>query len=144
MSNKEDLILEEYKLYVGTAEKVSDRRHSTNSYFLTINSVVLGLSGYFIASGMKAMYIAIPVIGLLISILWFEMICNYRRLNKAKFDVIHEIEKRLPISLFKMEQDILERSKYRKLSKIENCVPLVFLIFYLAILAFTLSAYIKL
>ncbi len=38
--------LEIYKLYVEMADRISSRRHNTNSFFLTINSAVIAVLGY--------------------------------------------------------------------------------------------------
>ncbi len=38
--------LEIYKLYFSTTENASDRRQKANSFFLTINTAVIALSGY--------------------------------------------------------------------------------------------------
>lgn len=38
--------LELYKLYLSTAEKVSDRRLQANTWMLSVNSAVVGLYGY--------------------------------------------------------------------------------------------------
>ena len=38
--------MELYKLYLGTTESVGDRRQKTNSFFLTINTAVVALTGY--------------------------------------------------------------------------------------------------
>ena len=39
-------LLEQYKLYVEMADRVSQRRLTTNSYFLSINSAILAFVGY--------------------------------------------------------------------------------------------------
>ncbi len=35
-----------YKLYLATAEKVSDRRAQANAWMLSVNSAIVGLYGY--------------------------------------------------------------------------------------------------
>ena len=38
-------LLEEYKLYVNLMDKTSERRSSANTFFLTLNSAIIGLMG---------------------------------------------------------------------------------------------------
>src|SRR5664279_3357369 len=41
-------LIEQYKVYVATADKISDRRQAANSYFLAVNSALLAFMGYAI------------------------------------------------------------------------------------------------
>jgi len=36
-------LFEQYRLYIGSAEKISDRRQNANSYFITINTALIAL-----------------------------------------------------------------------------------------------------
>lgn len=47
-------LLEQYKLYVGMADKISERRQSANSYFLSLNTALLGFVGYMNSIGVKS------------------------------------------------------------------------------------------
>src|SRR5256885_4461010 len=40
------IFLEQYKLYVEMADRISSRRLTANSFFLTINSAIIALGGY--------------------------------------------------------------------------------------------------
>lgn len=138
MKNKE-IILEQYKLYVNTAEKVSDRRQSSNNYFLTINSVILTLLGYLVTTSIEFWYLLIAMVGIIISYFWLKTIKSYRQLNSGKFKVIHDIEKKLPVSLFKDEWSYLGRGKtkqYIKLTAVEKGVPIIFMLMYIFIIIF--------
>jgi len=48
MSEREaSLLIEQYKLYVELMDKVSERRHQANSFFLTVNTIlVTALTGF--------------------------------------------------------------------------------------------------
>ena len=56
LTGNKEIILEQYKLYVNTAEKNSDRRQSTNNFFLTINSIFLTFSGYLTTTNINNWY----------------------------------------------------------------------------------------
>jgi len=137
--SKEDkeIILEQYKLYVGTAEKVSDMRQTANTFFLTINSVLLTYTGYLTTTSTELWYFVVALTGILISYFWREIIKSYRQLNSSKFHIIHDIEKKLPIALFTDEWEYLGRGKnkdYSKLTVVESKIPLVFIVLYVAII----------
>lgn len=39
-------LLDQYKLYVEMADRISQRRTTANSYFLSVNSAILAFAGY--------------------------------------------------------------------------------------------------
>lgn len=135
---KEDIILEQYKLYVETAEKVSDRRQSSNNFFLTLNSVLLAFTGFLTGLSFAIWHIILAFAGVCISILWLLTLKSFRNLNTGKFKVIHCLEEKLPIKLFKDEWQCLgegkDRKRYLKLSVVEQGVPIVFMILYILII----------
>lgn len=135
-------LLEQYKLYVETAERVSDRRQSANNFYLSLNSAISVLSGYLSATIKDFWIILVAFTGILISLAWIQNINSYKQLNSAKFKVIHEMEKYLPASLFKTEWiDYLEEGKgekYKKLTTVEKNVPKIFIILYVIIIVFSI------
>ncbi|MFC1560866.1 hypothetical protein ACFL4V_00145 [Candidatus Latescibacterota bacterium] len=138
MIKEEDIILEQYKLYIETAEKVSDRRQSSNNFFLSLNSVLLAFTGFLTSLSFALWHIIIAFAGVCISILWLLTLKSFRNLNTEKFKVIHCLEEKLPIKLFTDEWKCLgegqSRKKYLKLSVVEQGVPIVFMILYLLII----------
>jgi hypothetical protein len=149
--NKEqNLLLEQYKLYVGTAERNSDRRHLSNNFFLTFNSLILTGAGYLTTTDKDSWLILLSILGIIIAFLWLTTINSYRQLNTGKFKVIHEIEEKLPYPLFKKEWEYLGQvknsKKYKKLTVVETGIPCVFIIMYgiflfIKIIPFLLSSF---
>jgi hypothetical protein len=142
-SKFDDHLLEQYKLYVDSSQKLSDRRLSTNNYLLAINSSLLTLLGLFasLISYHKPL-IMIPIAGFLLSLAWFLLLTSFKRLNGAKFDVIHELEGNLPANVFKNEWHLLKSGKrrpYTAMSDLERLVPVLFLIFYSVVAVFILT-----
>ena len=45
-SKFQEHLLEQYKLYIETAEKVSDRRNNLNTFYLTLTTTSAGVIGY--------------------------------------------------------------------------------------------------
>lgn len=131
-------LLEQYKLFVGTAERISTSRMSANNYLLTVNAFLVTLYGIAPSFGSSLVWkIAIPIAGILVCIAWLALIRSYRNLNAAKYRVIHEIEQHLPAALFEREWDVSERGvgrAYRPLTHIEPCIPWVYGFLYLTFL----------
>lgn len=129
-SSKGD-ILEIYRIHVEMADRVSQRRHSANSFYLAINTAIFG--GYVIISLPFFDHIkiaAISMAGVAICVLWHRILQRYKTLNEAKFRVICEIEKNLSISPYRMESKILYGDNTDKthntLNRVEKYVPFVF------------------
>jgi len=126
--------VEQYKLYVETAEQNSSRRLAANSFFLTINTGISALFGYMASfKQVDAMIaqLAVPVAGIMLSYFWYRLIVSYREMNRAKFKVIHEMENHLPFKAFDAEWEAVEQGKnpkkYRPYTNIEAAVPWVFI-----------------
>lgn len=125
--------LEQYKIFVNSAEKVSDRRLNSNKFFITINSLIVTLLGIFIEKSSFFMLV-ISIVGIVISVLWIKSIINYSELNSVKFKIINEIEDDLPLYLYKKEWDILGKNKkYNTLSKTEKYIPYIFICVYISL-----------
>lgn len=139
-------LLEQYKLFVESADRVSERRTSANNYLLTVNAFLVTLYG--LAAGWgdnRAWAFVVPVAGVLVCITWLVLIRSYRNLNTAKFKVIHELEEQLPAALFDREWEHAQRGEgkaYKPLTHVEPYIPFVFAALYLilAIYAFTAPA----
>jgi hypothetical protein len=133
----QDHLLEQYKIYFESADRISSRRQSANSFFVTINTALIALTGYVCLGSDAAHgpYWLVGLSGVILSYMWYRLIRSYRDLNTAKFKVIHEIESHLPISPFDAEWEAVGRGKNRKLylpfTHIEIYVPWIFLILHI-------------
>ena len=123
-------LLEQYKLYVQSAENVSARRVASSRYLLTLNVALAALYGLQSAGfGQSYWMLAISVIGILVSVLWYLIIKSHSDLNRVKFDVIHEFEEHLPAEMYKYEWELAEKGQgktYRAVTRIERCIPILF------------------
>jgi L-asparagine transporter-like permease len=130
-------LFEQYKLYVQSAEKISERRVSANNYLLTVNAFLVTLYGLLAASPYKGGWvILVPVAGFLVSLTWHRIITSYRDLNTVKFKVIHELEREMPASLYHYEWHKAEEGQgkvYHPLTHLERWVPLVFTVLYVVL-----------
>lgn len=135
-------LLEQYKLYLSSAEKISDRRQTANTFFLGLNTAFLSLLAWVNTkpeTGSSLVFIAASLSGAIVCYFWYRMMRSYRDLNTAKFKVIHAIERRLPLSMYDAEWDVLQygqnRGKYWPFSHIEMKVPWIFIAIYTVVLA---------
>src|SRR5262245_14541428 len=131
-----------FELYLATAEKVSDRRAQANSWMLSVNSAIVGLYGYLQADKMpvgttqKAIWLwAIPAAGVIVCMAWAALLASYRKLNRAKFAVLSQLEADLPVPPFTREQEIYNSDKRTSFSQIERWVPGCFILLYAVMLA---------
>ena len=127
-------LLEQYKLYVETAERVTEKRQTANTFFMTITASIFAISSYFASTLGTLLTIVMPIVGVFVSLIWFKSVKSFRQLNSGKYKVIHELEEHLPASLFAVEWEYLERGegkKYNKLTVIESYIPVIFILLYL-------------
>ncbi|WP_052169720.1 RipA family octameric membrane protein [Pseudobutyrivibrio ruminis] len=134
IDNTNTELFEIYKMYVETAERVSEKRGNTNNFFLAINMAVvtvININGFDCSN----YWWAISFAGISISVLWFASINSYKQLNSGKYKVIEELEGKLSANVFSYEWEILgrgkDKTKYCKVSKLEKIIPCLFGIIYI-------------
>lgn len=126
-----------YRDYVASADTISSRRATANSFFLTVNTAYLGARGYFEVASNEGTLIQ-AIVGILFCLVWARMINSYKTLNSAKFRVIQMMEQQLPLAPFTAEEFVYARapSRHTALSSVESLVPLFFALLYLAVAVF--------
>lgn len=129
-------LLEQYKLFVDMSDKLSTRRGHTNMFFITILSILFSLLNIFVENQIfinvySWEFILVLSLGILLCITWYINISSYKKLNTAKFVIIHEMEKSLPFESFKKEWDEVQKrpaiKKYSELTTIEQFIPFIFI-----------------
>jgi len=126
---------EQYKLYVQMADKVSARRATTNSFFLTANSFLFVAMGALF--GNSQLFIFVPIIlivGIFFSISWVYLIKHYKALNGCKYKVINAVEANLYVNGFltewKLWKEQDDSKKRRRLTNIEIWIPMSLITLY--------------
>ncbi|HTD58390.1 MAG TPA: hypothetical protein VK672_05800 [Solirubrobacteraceae bacterium] len=133
-------ILEQYKLYVEMADRISARRALANTFFVTLNTAALTLIGALSKgySHVAVEWLVIPLVILLtLCLAWFWLVRSYRQLNAGKYAVVGALERRLPASPYwSGEWSALgegrDKARYWPLTHLEQWVPCVFAAAYLA------------
>lgn len=144
----QDAILQQYKLCVEMADRVSARRNLTNTFFLSLNSGVVALLGAA-GGGLGGLPVLVLIAGLIILLgqctAWYVIVRSYRQLNGAKFRVIGAFEDRLPAYAYSRAEwtalgEGRDWRRYLPLTHVEQWVPGIFAAAYvLGLLAVTLS-----
>ena len=135
-------ILEQYKLYVGMADRISQRRQMAHAFFIAVNTALVALLGLASPDELELpdslWFPAVGIAGVILSFTWYRLIRSYRDLNSGKFKVIFQIERQLPIRPYEAEWEILGRgqdpSLYRPFTRIESLIPWVFMLLYVMLI----------
>lgn len=137
-------LLEQYKLYVQSAENVSARRVASSRYLLTLNAAFIALYGLQSASfGQNYWTLIVPVTGVTVSLLWYLIIRSHANLNRIKFDVIHELEHHLPAEMYRYEWYLVKKGKgktYRTVTTFEQWIPILFAALHVGLAAMVILA----
>lgn len=133
-------ILEQWKTCAELANAITEKRNSANMTFITLNTAILAVNSF------SAVFIdaVLAVIGIIISVLWLCTVNSYLKLSKAKYDVILELEKRLPKQPFRDEWELLaNKYNYTGLMYFEKWLPIVFCILFVIVLLVSTKEYWK-
>lgn len=143
MSTPDARELDLYKLGAELADRVSARRASANSYFLTVQTTLIAVVGLLspdLTTNSTKVRLVVTAAGVLLSACWWMSLRSYRELNSAKFDVLRDMEDRLPVRLFADEWAKLQarpssllRPRYSELGRNERTVPWIFAVLWVGL-----------
>lgn len=119
---------EQYKIFVESAEKNSEKRVTQNNIYLTIN---LAFLSYILFQNPNLVETIITsFVGLIICLVWLLTIINFCKRNKVKFDIINEMEEEFG-NLYKEEWKRI--SILTPLSTYEKFLAIIFMMVYIII-----------
>ena len=120
-------VMEQWKTCVEQANSNTEKRNNSNGLFITLNT---GLFAVITFTGDNKS-ILLSVVGIVVCVLWLNMIRSYQQLSCVKYDIVNEIESKLPLAPFTYEWEKLKlEHNYIGLTKIEQAIPRVFLFIY--------------
>lgn len=131
-------ILEQYKIYVEMADRISSRRATANAFFLTLNTLLVTLMSLCFDRLSLFSAIIICITAVMFCFAWKRLILSYQQLNTAKYIVIGEMETKLPASPYwSAEWKTLGEGRnpklYKPLTDVEKWVPIIFILIYIVI-----------
>ncbi|WP_399887149.1 hypothetical protein ACGH7X_22025 [Streptomyces sp. BBFR51] len=135
-----EAVLEQYKLCVEMADRISSRRNLTNTFFLSLNSAVVAVAAAVSAGSLSRLSVPLLLAGLVVLLAqcaaWCVMVRSYRQLNRAKYAVIGALEERLPAFAYSRAEwgalgEGRDWRRYLPLTYAEQWVPVVFAVSYL-------------
>ncbi len=140
-------LLEQYKLYIEMADRVSARRSSTNILFLTLNSMILTAFSFLFEKAPMVIpqwLICLPIGGVVMfNLVWCMLILSYKRLNTAKYSIIVQIEQNLPINPYDKEWKWLDPGnnikKHLPFTVLEKYIPIGFILMYITLAYYLLT-----
>ena len=127
-----DRAFDQYKLAVEMWDRIRARRQLSNSFYLSINSAIVGATAL---SPLQFLPRDLAIIGIVICILWIASILNYRSLADDKYRVVTELEELFPSSPFSAESKF--GKKRRPFTWVERCIPIAFALLYVSLLVST-------
>jgi hypothetical protein len=147
-------ILEQYKIYVEMADRVSARRSQANAFYISIISGLIALFSLVPNKNVTSspplfLLFLVAFLGLSLCFFWYINIQSYKQLNSLKFKVIHEIENHLPFSCYQREWEILKSLEkeqprsYIRLTSIEKNIPFLFSIPFFILLLYVFIVFLN-
>jgi hypothetical protein len=138
-AEQKKLLFEQYKLAVEMATGISVRRQAANNFYIglvsgfgVLHSLFEKFAPTFSQSPRERVLLILPIC---LCVVWWLTIYSHRRIDKVKWDVICELENKLPDTPFTSETKKLG-SKSFNLTKTELAIPiLVGLVFLLLIVS---------
>lgn len=125
-----NVLLEQYKLYVEMADRVSARRIEINKFYTSILAGLLAVVSVVVEKNVFSgfqdiVFVAVSLLGILLCAIWIVNIHSFRQLNSMKFKIIHEMESNLPFRCYEREWEILQnkKRKYLRATLVEQLVP---------------------
>jgi len=152
----EDRQFKLFELAVEMADRISARRATANALFVTLHTALIAAIGLVrprrleeVGVGKRLVednfgLVLASVLGIVLAVTWWLLLRSYRHLNRAKFQVIDELEEKMPVRIFRREWELLKkdpvkpfRQRYRELGVVEQAVPVAFIVIYvIAIIRF--------
>lgn len=126
---------------VDLADSIISKRISSNNIYMSIETALIAVV-CFVHDWWD--YITCFV-GIVIAVLWFFSVLDYRSLSAVKYKIINDIEEKLPVQPISYEWKLIRAEKkyhYFGNSKIEIIIPIVFgLLFVASIICLSIFGY---
>lgn len=146
----EDIMLKQYEMFVETSEELVRRKQNVNNYYITMNSLLIGIITGALTmeekvnlgeTSIEASIVVVcllSLVGGIICFSWNSVLQSYADLNSSKMTIISYIESKLAYNLYDTEWQLVSKKmgnrKYKSFSKKERFISKLFLGMYVILL----------
>jgi hypothetical protein len=135
--------LEQYKAYLGDLGNIGTRYATSNGFYLSVVTALLGILAYTTAGGalltsQAYLAMAVPAFAIVVCLIWWKTIAYYDNLFAAKFQVLCEIEEKGQLlHIYEREYELIKAGKPpHSMLKHDRLVPLVLIFAFSAVLIY--------
>ena len=130
-----NLLVEQYKILLSTSESLIERRQKLTTTYLSIFSVMLPVLSAMLTFEQAFLQLGaffVSSICIILCLSWRGTIISYGKSNRAKFAILEEMEKQLPVAMFASEWLVLKRitTRYKSFTNRETTIPVIFIAIY--------------
>ena len=142
-----DVAMKQYEMFVETSEELVRRKQSVNSFYITINSLIISivLAAFALSEklnvfgqsiGSSTIIICLSsIVGCIICFSWHSLLQSYADLNSSKMKIISYIETQLAYNLYDTEWQLVSKKmgnrKYKSFSAKEKFIAKLFFALYI-------------
>ena len=146
LDGKQDRLIEIYKLQVQLVNNISNRRTTTNRFYLLVMSALTVIFSALLRNldklpkelvdivSVEWIIVSLGVLGITLSWIWCLSINAYLRVNSRKYKALNKLEDALEYQFFKSESEFLgnieKGTTYWQRSLIELTTPGLFFLFF--------------
>jgi hypothetical protein len=137
--------LAQYQAYLGDLGNIGTRYATSNGFYLSVVTALLGILAYTTTNGAFAssqayLAVAVPAFAILVCWIWSRTIAFYGNLFAAKFKVLREIEEAGQLFPVYKQEDmfIAEGKPPRSMLANDRLVPLLLALLFFVVLLYML------
>lgn len=150
-----EIAMKQYEMFVETSEELVRRKQNVNSFYISLNSLILGaISAVFVlgdqvqvlgtaVSLSTALVCLFTLVGGIICFSWHSVLQSYADLNSSKMKIIAYIESQLAYNLYDTEWQLVSKKmgnkKYKSFSKKEMFIAKLFVALYILLFVVSLA-----
>ena len=150
LDEKQNRLIEIYKLQAQLANNISNRRTTTNRFYLLVMSALTVIFSALLQNLNKLpdelidivpiewIIVSFGILGITLSWIWCLSINAYLRVNSRKYKALDKLESELEYKFFKSEAEFLGRiekgTTYWQRSLIELTIPGIFFLLFVGLL----------
>ncbi|MGL5617609.1 MAG: RipA family octameric membrane protein [Metamycoplasmataceae bacterium] len=122
---QKEILLEQWKKCVDSAEKWTNSRERNNLLLLTLISLLISSPVSLLSTKYFIPSLVISIISIMVCIYWILSVCNYKKMSDVKWKVITDyLENEFNSKPYTKEWELLKDKKYWKTSKLESFLPI--------------------